>query len=312
MKRVPFMRIVSGLVLLAFVVQFGIVIFDSVTSRQFEGIFLDELTFEEVFFPNDEQQIDLAGMLFLPSDSESYPIAVIIHGSGESLRNNGWYLTLTHHLQSDGIAVLLPDKRGSEKSGGEWRSADYHDLTTDTIAAVQFVTERTDLPISSIGIIGMSEGGKFAPLVSSRLDNLDFVINVVGSAVLPREQLLFEENYNLQQMGIPPGLSYLVALGSTAHIRYVRQPEFWSAVSDFNPNEYWHQIDTSALILYGEDDTNVPTLESVRRLEALENPNIEVIVYEDSGHALEEPRYMGNSIFREDALEKISQFIKSR
>ena len=59
--------------------------------------------------------------------------------------------------------------------------------------------------------------------------------------------------------------------------------EFWDAVSDFNPNEYWQQIDTDALVLYGEDDTNVPTAESVRRLEALNNSNIRVIVYEDSG-----------------------------
>lgn len=302
-------RIFYGLIAVAFGIQISIVVFDSFNRRQFEGVFLNELTFEEVFFHNAEQDIDLAGMLFMPSGVGPFPAAVIIHGSGPSIRNNGWYLTLVDHLIQNKVAVLLPDKRGSEKSGGEWRSVDYHDLTTDTVAAVNYLQTREDLAISGIGIIGMSEGGKFAPLVASQLEELDFIVNVVGSAVLPSEQLQFEENYNLQQMGIPPGISYLVALLSTAHIRHIRNPEFWDAVSDFDPNYYWQQVNTDTLILYGEDDTNVPTNESVSRLQALENPQIRVLVFENSGHALEDPPEVGNSIFRLDALEEISQFI---
>lgn len=155
----------------------------------------------------------------------------------------------------------------------------------------------------------MSEGGKYSSLVATMDGNLDFIVNVVGSAVLPKEQLQFEENYNLQQMGIPPGISYVVALLSTAQIRYMREPEFWSKVSDFDPNFYWSQIKARSLVLYGEDDTNVPSRESERRLEALENPNIRVIVYEDSGHALEDPPSQGNSIFRSEALNEISRFV---
>jgi len=248
-------------------------------------------------------------MLFLPEGEGPFPGVVVIHGSGPSMRANGWYITLTKHLQDSGIAVLLPDKRGSEQSGGDWRNADYEDLSTDTIAALNFLRSESELPLSQIGVVGMSEGGKYSSLVATIDGNLDFVVNVVGSAVLPKEQLQFEENYNLQQMGIPPGISYLVALISTAQIRYLREPEFWSKVSNFDPNFYWSQVKARSLVLYGEDDTNVPSRESERRLEALENPNIRVIVYEDSGHALEDPPSQGNSIFRSEALNEISRFV---
>ncbi len=302
-------RVIYGVILLAFGVQISVVLFNSLNRRQFEGVSLSETTYTEIFFRNEEQSIDLAGMLFRPEGEGPYPAAVIIHGSGPSRRTNGWYLTLTKHLQDSGIAVLLPDKRGSEKSGGDWRSADYDDLATDTIAAVDYLRTESGVPLDRVGIIGMSEGGKFSSLVGHKIGDLDYVVNVVGSAVMPKEQLLFEENYNLQQMGFPPGFSYLVALFSTAHIRYVRQPEFWQAVSEFDPNIYWQQLETDALILYGEDDTNVPTKESMRRLEALNNPHIRAIVYKDSGHALEDPPYAGNSIFRSEALEEISRFV---
>lgn len=301
--------IALGALALAFIVQIGIVVFDSITARQFTGARLSDTIYEEVFFHNDSQSIDLAGMLFLPEGEGPFPGVVIIHGSGPSMRANGWYITLTKHLQDSGIAVLLPDKRGSEQSGGEWRSADYEDLSTDTIAALDFLRRKSELPFSQIGIVGMSEGGKYSSLVATMDGNLDFVVNVVGSAVLPKEQLQFEENYNLQQMGIPPGISYVVALLSTAHIRYIREPEFWSKVSDFDPNIYWSKVKVRSLVLYGEDDTNVPSRESERRLEALENPNIRVIVYEGSGHALEDPPSQGSSIFRLDALNEISRFV---
>ncbi len=307
--RPKFRHIAITAPILAFLFQIGIVIFDSINARQFTGVRLSETSYTEVFFRNEEQSIDLAGMLFVPSGSGPFPGVVIIHGSGPSMRPNGWYLTLTKHLQDNGIAVLLPDKRGSEKSGGDWKTADYEDLSTDTLAALNYLRNESGLPLNQVGIIGMSEGGKFSPLVATKAGDLEFVINVVGSAVLLKEQLLFEENYNLQQMGFPPGISYLVALFSTAHIRYVREPAFWRKVSDFNPNVYWKELNTRSLILYGEDDTNVPSKESAQRLQALNNQNLRVLIYENSGHALEDPPSQGNSIFRADALNEICEFV---
>ena len=64
------------------------------------------------------------------------------------------------------------------------------------------------------------------------------------------------------------------------------------------------------MMLYGEDDTNVPTEASVTRLRDLGNPDITVNVYAGSRHAIEDPPDRGDGIFREDALADIVGFIK--
>jgi len=278
--------------------------------REYEWVSLDTLQYTEVNFRNDAQQLDLAGMLFIPSGDGPFSAAVIIHGSGTSRRDSGWYLTLTSHLQQNGIAVLLPDKRGSEKSAGDWRSADFHDLATDTLAAVEYLQVQDHVTISSIGIIGMSQGGWIAPIVASETSNIDFVVSMVGSAVTPREQLIYEENHNLRQMGFLPGISNAIAMVSTAYIRNVAQAEFWDGVADYDPIPYWSAVDIPALVLYGADDTNVPSEESAKRLQALQMSNLRVEIFEGSGHALQDPAGQGNSIIREEALDAIRSAIK--
>nr|NIP17576.1 hypothetical protein [Xanthomonadales bacterium]NIX12366.1 hypothetical protein [Xanthomonadales bacterium] len=108
-------------------------------GRRMTGVALSELEYSEVEFRNQAQGIDLAGLLFVPDGEGPHPAAVLIHGSGTSNRGNGWYSTLVHDLVESGIAVLLPDKRGSEASGGDWRTSSFEDLATDTVAAVDFL-----------------------------------------------------------------------------------------------------------------------------------------------------------------------------
>ena len=88
--------------------------------RRFQGVELEDVSYQEVSFLNTAQDLELAGMLFVPDGKGPFPAAVIIHGSGTSRRDSAWYLTLTQYLQENGIVVLLPDKRGSEKSAGDW------------------------------------------------------------------------------------------------------------------------------------------------------------------------------------------------
>ena len=277
--------------------------------RSYSGITLGEVQYREVAFRNATQDIDLAGMLFVPDGDGPFPAAVIIHGSGTSNRQNRWYLTLAKHLQGKGIAVLLPDKRGSEQSGGDWRTADFEDLATDTRAAVDFMQAQELVAISSIGIIGMSQGGWIAPIVARDSNDLGFVVSMVGSAVTPNEQLLFEEDHNLRQMGFLPGVSYAIALMSTRYLRHVSMAEFYAAVGDYDPVPLWADMGVPALAIFGRDDTNVPTGESVARLNAAGNDAIEVVVYDGSGHAVQDPVGQGDRLIRGEALAAISDFI---
>ncbi len=277
--------------------------------RQLERVALADTRHVEIAFQNRSQDLALAGLLFVPEGDGPFPVAIVIHGSGTSRRDNGWYLTLTKHLQDSGIVVLLPDKRGSEKSAGDWRTSSFEDLATDTRAAIEYLREQQNVPISGVGIIGMSQGGWIAPLVASQEHELTFLVSMVGATVTPREQLLYVENYNLRQFGFLPGISNLLAYVGSANVRYLAQPELYDLIVDYDPLPYWRNISVDSLALFGADDTNVPSTESAMRLARLDNPRINVIVYDGSGHALESPRGQGNSIIREDALGEISGFI---
>lgn len=278
-------------------------------NRHFDYVSLADTVHTEVEFRNETQEIHLAGLLFIPSGQGPFPAAVIIHGSGTSRRDSGWYLTLSRYLQQNGVVVLLPDKRGSVGSGGDWRTADFHDLATDTLAAIEFLGEQQQVSISKIGVVGMSQGGWIAPVVASESDRLAFVVTMVGSAVTPIEQLQYEENYNIRQIGFLPGVSNMLAFVSAAIIRNTGQADFWDGVGDFDPIPYWQELSVDTLIMYGREDTNVPSVESAARLREIGNPAINVLIYDDSGHPLEDPVGQGNSIIREDALEEIRSFI---
>lgn len=280
-----------------------------VESRQLERVALEDTRHAEISFQNQAQNLALGGLLFVPEGDGPFPAAVVIHGSGTSRRGNGWYLTLTKHLQDSGILVLLPDKRGSEESEGNWRTSSFDDLATDTHAAIEFLREQESVPISGIGIVGMSQGGWIAPLVASQENDLAFLVSMVGAVVTPREQLLYEENYNIRQVGFLPGISNVLAYVGSANVRYLAQPELYELIVDYDPLPYWQNVSIDSLVLLGADDTNVPSAESAKRLKTLDNPSIHVKVYEGSGHALQSPRGQGNSIIRKDALEEISGFI---
>ena len=280
-------------------------------QRHLERVALADTRHAEIAFQNRTQDLALAGLLFVPEGAGPFPAAVVIHGSGTSRRDKlGWYLTLTKYLQDSGIVVLLPDKRGSEKSEGDWRTASFEDLATDTRAAIEYLRTQRSVPLSGIGVIGMSQGGWIAPLVASQENDLAFLVSMVGSTVTPREQLLYEENHNLRQLGFLPGISNVLAYVGSANVRYLAQPQLYKLIVDYDPLLYWGRISVDSLALFGADDTNVPSAESARRLESLGNPHVRVKVYEGSGHALESPLGHGNSIVRNDALEDISVFIR--
>jgi dipeptidyl aminopeptidase/acylaminoacyl peptidase len=280
-------------------------------SRDMHGVRLSSLQYTDVSFRNEAQDLNLAGMLFLPEGNGPFPAVVIIHGANTSSRDNPWYLTLTSYLQENGVVVLLPDKRGSEKSEGHWRSSSYEDLATDTLAALEFMKNQEIVEITNIGIIGMSQGGQISPLVAVQAPDSAFLINVVGTSLNNYDVLYYEETNNLEEIGFLPGVSNLIAYPSTYVLRKFSQKDFWAAVGNFDALPYWQELTIPALVMYGSDDPNVPAEASTARLEPLNKKNIRINIYEGSEHALQDPPGKGDSIFREEALVDIKNFIDS-
>ena len=306
--------LIVGSILAILAIVFGPVILKQAApaeKRTFQRVYLADVEYTEVFFRNEAQDLNLAGMLFIPDGEGPFPAVVIIHGSRESYRDRNWYLTLSSYMQKNGVAVLLPDKRGSEKSEGDWYTSSFEDLATDTLAAVDFMKSQEIVEVSRIGIIGMSQGGIIAPVAASQSPDLDFVVNMTGSSVTMHEQLLYEFNYEARETGFLPGVSNLISYANTFIYEKITGKEWYDAVGNFDPLPYWRKVTIPALVLHGSEDHNVPSAESKARFEALGKDNIQFIMYEGSGHGLEDPPGVGNHYIREEALLDMLNFINS-
>jgi len=277
-RRIAVVAGIAGVLVLLLFLPF---VFKDRTRMHLAGPHLADVRYTEVAFRNGD--LPLAGMLFLPEGDGPFPAAVIIHGSGTSRRDNPWYLTVAAHLQKSGVAVLLPDKRGSEKSKGDWRQASFADLAGDAVAAARYLETQDRFRCSRVGLVGMSQGGWIAPLAAVTDSSISFVVSMSGPGVTTDEQLVYEESYNIADVGtwhvVGRLLAPLIAMG-------VQRSSFWGHIAGFDPLPWWRKVRVPALAAYGAGDENVPVEESVRRLRGLGNPHLLLHVYPDGGHGI--------------------------
>jgi pimeloyl-ACP methyl ester carboxylesterase len=302
---------------------------------------------EEVTFKSGD--IGLAGLVLKPRPPGPHPAVVFIHGSGGSGRDNIWPFLMANHLAMNGVAVLLPDKRGTGKSAGDWKTADFWELATDALAGVGVLQAREGIDPRRVGLVGLSQGGWIAPLAAARSRQVAYVVDISGPAVTVKEQMLHETVQDLKRAHAPetsiqevldlfkllerhlrgevPWQEYEAALrakrvGIKAILfkDFPSTPDDWQLgfyhrIGQFDPVPYWHRLDVPILILYGEHDETqkVPVRASVARLrEALagKDPGRWTIkVFPDAGHGLGDPKTNG---LRKDFLECLATWIRER
>lgn len=128
---------------------------------------------------------NIQGTLCLPMAKGSYPVALIIAGSGPTDRNgnnpymkNNSLLQLSHALARAGIASLRYDKRGiaaSTDAGKNEADLRFSDYVHDASAWVD--TLKKDTRFSGICIIGHSEGSLIGMLSAAKADRF---ISIAG------------------------------------------------------------------------------------------------------------------------------------
>jgi uncharacterized protein len=264
---------------------------------------LSKMNYKEIFFENQPDKIKLSGMVFLPEGEGPFHTAIIIHGSGTSRRNSIWYLSVAKYLQNHGVAVLLPDKRGSEKSEGKWLGASFEELANDTIAAVEFVKHQQMFKYSSIGLIGMSQGGWIAPVVATQTNDLAFIVSMSGAAVTPEEQLTYEETYNIA----PYTYMFMAKMIAPISSSSLQKKKFFIPFAGFDPIPYWKNTKTQVFFAFGGKDENVPVNASVDRLKENELNHFKIKIYPKGGHAI---RDVSTNKVSQAFLNDLVKFIK--
>jgi dipeptidyl aminopeptidase/acylaminoacyl peptidase len=254
--------------------------------------------------------VELVGLLMTPLSEGPHAAVVFVHGSGRSIRDYLSYLQTADYLARHGCAVLLPDKRGCGKSGGEWLTSTFSEYADDALAGIDFLRSAPAVDPQRIGLVGVSQGGWVLPLAAGKSEHVRFIISCSGSATILDETMRYENRCNLIAAGIPRWLTPLIAPAIASQIRK-NHGEFWKLNGYFDPRPYWQKLSVPALVLNGKLDQNVPVQKSVAILEAVrrQNPkaNITIRVYEDSGHGLEDPR---TKDIRADSLSLMAEWIQ--
>ena len=157
---------------------------------------------EEVSFSN--QGIKLRGTLYKPQSNQPYPVAVAVHPASEGKQTGLFYGHLKSELPAHGIAVLVFDRRGSGDSEGDFETADFEDLASDVISAVEYLQTRADVDGTKIGLHGTSQGAWIAPIAAVRKPDIAFIVEVSASGVSPANQMNYGIAFHLKQDGFKP------------------------------------------------------------------------------------------------------------
>ena len=265
----------------------------------------------------------LAGELNLPDNKESFPVILLLSGSGPQVRDNNSppemtnsiFKHLSTKLTSSGYGVLRFDDRGMGKSSGDHMKQDFETLVEDAALAVELLQKRPD--VSQIGILGHSEGGIIALKLAADNDIIDFCILLATPSTsldqILKEQLkaqmdleylssqekkyleellvLVENSLDLAKKGAD-----LTPLGFTG--AYLRQH------MQTDPLKYAELVTCPLLILQGEADIKVlPHHAYSLKSAATKSSSVEVITYPYLTHyftpsPLDNPAFDLNQAFK--------------
>ncbi|MFO0976209.1 MAG: alpha/beta fold hydrolase [Planctomycetaceae bacterium] len=164
----------------------------------------------EVTFPSVEDGVVLAGTLTVPKTPQpasGFPAAILISGSGpqdrdETLLDHKPFAVIADALTRRGICVLRFDDRGTAESTGTFATATSENFAADVKGAIRFLKSQQGVNAKQIGLIGHSEGGLIAPIVSAGNADVAWIVLLAGPAVNGTEILKSQGRLIAQAEGI--------------------------------------------------------------------------------------------------------------
>lgn len=245
---------------------------------------------EEVRFRNDSANVTLAGTLTLPSKEGSYPVVILISGSGpqnrdEEILQHKPFLVLADHLTRNGIGVLRYDDRGTGESTGDFKTSTSLDFSKDAESAVNFLKTRRDIDTTKIGLAGHSEGGLIAPMVAARSRDIAFVVLMAGPGMELKKALLLQDGLIAKAYGMSDAnVKKLVGINEKAYDLVIQSTDLEKLKTDMTRfvNDHISEIPDKLI-------TEQMTREqfAAARIEGLSSPWTQFMLKYDPGKTLE-------------------------
>ncbi|MDP4170667.1 MAG: alpha/beta fold hydrolase, partial [Bacillota bacterium] len=149
-------------------------------------------------FVEFKSDVTLKGTLTLPSQNDTYPVVVMVHGTGrvdrdentKSIKINA-FKKLADFFEEIGFATLRYDKRGVGESEGSYLETGVWDLVHDATAAVEFVKSHPNVKQDRVVLLGHSEGCWLVPAVYQNVP-VDGIILLAGGVGSPLDSSKYQ------------------------------------------------------------------------------------------------------------------------
>ncbi len=161
---------------------------------------------DDVEYDNADKSVHFGATLTYPSGNGKFPAAILITGSGqqdrdETIMEHKPFAVIADYLAKQGFAVLRVDDRGKGKTKGAIATATSADFANDVEAGLAFMKKQTNIDTTRLGLIGHSEGGLIAAIVSSRRSDINFIIMLAGPGVSGAELMAAQNKALLTSQG---------------------------------------------------------------------------------------------------------------
>jgi len=274
---------------------------------------------EDIVFKSNN--LNLNGTIWYPQKSNGNGL-VIVTSSGNAGRSSSRAEAIL--FAQKGYTTFHYDKRGTGNSEGDWTSSTFEELSFDDIYAINYFSNKTQIPVSKIGIKGSSQGASKVPYILNKLPYLNYgiVVSCPGVTLLESD-LNYWKNSNSNEIGdaideavnLQGDVFRFIAgtLSKTDLEKLIKNKKdkvwfknIWIPNLDevktdnklnYSPIPYFEKVKQPILIVQGSKDEIIPEESLVMISHALKkanNQNFEVHILEDASHSMS---YVGNSDF---------------
>ena len=223
----------------------------------------------------------ISGFLFRPPAKfqGKRPVLIEIHGGPEGQSRPGFLGSDNYFLNELGIAILLPNVRGSTGYGKAFSKLDNRFLREgsykDINALIDWIAAQSDLDAGRIAVTGGSYGGHMTLAVSTFYsDRICCSIDIVG----PSNLVTFLENTEAYRRDLRR-----VEYGDE------RDPKMRDFLEKIAPMNNVEKIRKPMLVVAGKNDPRVPVTESDQIVAALKKQGTVVwyVMAKDEGHGFQ-------------------------
>ena len=217
-------------------------------------------TFDNV----DGKPREIPAWVYKPAGTGPFPVVISIHGGPESQARPFFSSSYQMWLEKLGVAVVVPNVRGSSGYGKAYVSLDNgfkrEDSVRDIGALLDWIGTQDDLDPERVAVIGGSYGGYMVLASAVHFsDRLKAAVDIVGISSF----VTFLENTQDYRRDL-----------RRAEYGDERDPEMRAHLEKISPLNNVDRIKVPIFVVQGENDPRVPVTEATQMVAALrENGN---------------------------------------